>query len=279
MSSFGWGRDDWQRQARQQIDTKNQRIAAVLVPPGPLGPFHPAHRYITHPAEAPLRMSSTPLLRLATELHLEIFSYIRAHEDDFGEPHAWLWAVLALRGASRFFRNMLPPLTHDELLDLELTMRATSRGLQACRYCLRLRHMRHFSQAQTRNRGVPIDGVLGWAGNSVKSSQKRMKRFCVECGFAKTMDPGIEVGNGRYGIGSEVVVGVGEGERWVWCWWCRRLKKGEDAGTLGEGVCAGSCVACCTQHECIGGCVREEQAKRKAATKEWLLERRDLFLD
>jgi hypothetical protein len=277
MNSSSW---EWyQAHARAQVDTKNQRIATVLIPPGPIGPYHPAHRYIPHPAEAPLSMSSTPLLCLPTELHLEIFSYIRADEDVFGEPHAWLWTVLALRGASRFFRHMLPPLTHDELLDLELTLRATSRGLQACRYCLRLLHTDRFSQVQTRNRGVPIDGVLGWAGISVKSKEKRMKRFCVDCGFTKAVNPVLDIGKSRYGVGTEIIVGEGEGERWVWCWWCRELKKGEEAGILGEGACRGSCVACCTQHECRGSCLREEHEKRKAEAEAWLLERCDLDLD
>ncbi|KAF2451784.1 hypothetical protein P171DRAFT_426241 [Karstenula rhodostoma CBS 690.94] len=268
----------WHSWQNEHIHTKNQRIAAVLVPPGPIGPLHPAHRHIPHPAETPLG-STTPFLRLPTELHLEIFSHIRADEDVFDDPHAWLWAVLALRGASRLFRYMLPPLTHDELLELELTLRATSRGLQACRYCLCLRHTNHFSHAQAWQRGVPMDAVLGWAGFSVKSVEKRAKRFCVDCGFAKAMDPTLEIDKTRYGKGSEVMVGEGEGERWVWCWWCEGMKKGEEAGILGEEACTGSCAACCHQHGCEGACLREEQERRRAAAEEWIVERRDLELD
>ncbi|OAG08568.1 uncharacterized protein CC84DRAFT_1162497 [Paraphaeosphaeria sporulosa] len=289
-TSDNWSARNWQD---PRIDTKNQRIAALLVPPGPLGPFHPAHRYVPHPAETPLQ-STTPLLRFPTELHLEIFGHIRADGDTFedtrlmsesrakqvfGDPHAWLWTVLALRGTSRLFRYMLPPLTHDELLDLELTLRATSRGLQACRYCLCLRHTSHFSHAQTRQRGVPIDAVLGWAGYSVKSREKRAKRFCVDCGFAKAINPELDIGKVRYGKGSDVVVGESEGERWVWCWWCEKLKRGKEAGMLGKEACTGSCVSCCEKRACKGACVREEQDRRRTAAEEWIIERRELELD
>lgn len=234
-----------------------------------------------HPAETPLGMCSAPISRLPIELLLEILSYLRADEDIFYDPHACLWTVLALRGTSRLFRYILPPLTHDEVLDLELTIRATSKSLQACRYCICLRHTSHFAHTQTQQRGVPINAVLGWAGFTVRSREKRAKRFCVDCGFARALDPTLNIGKVRYGKGSDVVVDVGEGEseRWVWCWWCDKLKKGEEAGIIGKGACSGSCVACCNQHGCRGSCLRIEQERRKAAIGEWMVERRDLEHD
>ena len=382
MSSF----DTYMYRCEQEhnhrlLDDRNQRLAAILASPGPLGPNHPAHRS-PHPAECPSNPTSTPLLRLPTELHLEIFSHIRAKEDvceapnpvcrkfygvyydeDYEEydeyededededenedgdgdgdevedraedeaedidhvgdedgdgmnhhvhgddeahgsssdhdrdlvqpqidekqqthvgvdeePQVWLWTVLALRGTSRFFRHVLPALTHMELLQLEVTLRAASRTLLACRYCLRLRPARHFSRTQNKQYRVPLDALLNDSHMGFKSFEKRGKRMCLDCGFAQVMNPSIEIEKSRYPRGADVIVdGVdGHGERWVWCWWCGILKKGDDAGTLAtsgiackvsevKAACEGSCLQCCIDHGCTGSCVVAERRRRRAA--------------
>lgn len=267
--------DSWQERlsrrngAMSHIDQRNQRLAAILIPPGPIGPLHQAHSHIPHPAETPLRNSSSPLLRLPTELMLEIFGYIQAercvhedhdeNQDEIQDP--CLWAILALRGTCGVFRDMIPPLTHEELLDLEVTLRAQTQGLHACVCCLLLlRHQEEFSQAQVRiqNRGVAI-GACSW--QLLRLITSGIKRFCLDCGFAAAIDPSLERGKAGYAKGSDVVTFWGE--RWVWCWWCDQLKKGEEAGVVGKRGCRPSCAACCADHGCTGGCALLDRDKRR----------------
>lgn len=255
----------WEQTRSRQLDEKNKRLASVLSPPGPLGPYHPAHRS-RHMAETLLDSTSSPFLSLPAELHWEIFSHICAEDHVRDRGSTWLWTILALRGASRFFRHFLPPLTHMELLELETTLRATSKSLLACRYCLRLRPARRFSHTQVRQYAVSLETLFAETGMTFKSPKRRGKRFCADCGFVEAVGSRVELEKRRYQRGVEDM--VGEEGRWVWCWWCDTLKKGKDAGELGKHTCRGSCTACCREHECKGACVVEEQERRRAIAQE-----------
>lgn len=193
---------------------------------------------------------------------------MRADENDEEDAHEWLWTVLALRGVSRFFRHSIRPVSHMELLQLEMTLRATSRKLLACRYCVQLRSAHRFADSQIRRYGVSLDTLFAESGIAFKSPAKRGKRFCADCGFAQAIDPNLELEKSRYQKGTDVV--VGEDERWVWCWWCSTLKKGKDAGELRKDACRGSCATCCREHECKGRCVFEEQERRRMIAQDVL---------
>ncbi|KAJ0418531.1 hypothetical protein BJY00DRAFT_314897 [Aspergillus carlsbadensis] len=117
------------------------------------------------------------LLTLPPELHLLILTYLpfpsRTH--------------LAL--TCTYFHNLIPPMTHTELLAAESTEFATTRDLYACRYCLRLRHSSAFGDRMLHRR----------RGRRGKSAGRR---FCVECGLRPRGG-----GEARYGPGAKVVRG------------------------------------------------------------------------
>lgn len=164
-----------------------------------------------------------PLLRLATELHLEIISYL-PDVIDAEEVHDL--AVLRLRATNRYFHKLTPGPTHHELLHLEHLSFVTAHPLYACRFCVRLRPKSNFALAK-------LSGKTGINGFS------RWKRFCADCGFDTTFVGKSE----RYSPGARAVVC---GTDWVWCILCRKVKKGEAA----RKVCVQMCHACYG----IGGC-------------------------
>ncbi|KAG2421117.1 hypothetical protein HFD88_000733 [Aspergillus terreus] len=115
------------------------------------------------------------LLGLPPELHLLIASLL-----DFPD-------VLRLRFTSRYFHQLIPPLTHLQLLQAETTDYAIAHDLYACRYCLRLRSAVRFADRMLRRRRG-------------RSGRDAGKRFCVECG----MQP--RRGEARYGPGAQLVI-------------------------------------------------------------------------
>jgi hypothetical protein len=156
-----------------------------------------------------------PLLRLATELHLAIISFLPDLQDARDEDDV---ARLQLRRTNCYFRNLVPPPTHDELLSLELVSFRSS--VYACKFCLYLRPRNKFASKM-------LEGKTGMNGGS------RYKRFCADCGFDTTV-----VGQSqRYCPGTRACV---DGVDWVWCKCCRVVKKGEEA----EAMCVGLCRAC-----------------------------------
>jgi hypothetical protein len=182
------------------------------------------------PSTTPPQPSSLPpLLRLATELHLAIISFLPDLKDTRDEHDV---ALLQLRRTNHYFRGLVPRPTHDDLLSLEWALSKYS--VYACQFCRYLRPGNKFAAAM-------LKGPKGINGAS------RYKRFCADCGFDTTV-----VGKSqRYCPGTRACVG---GVDWVWCKYCKIVKKGEEA----EAMCVGLCRACYGRWgcRCRDGCGR-----------------------
>ena len=157
--------------------------------------------------------SIPPILRLATELHLNIVSQLK----DADEGGAF--AARHLRLTNRHFYNIVEQATHSELLRVEQTEWAMERRLYACMYCIRLRHASKFADTMLK-------------GKTGRNGTQTYRRFCVDCGFAPPK------GQTRYSAGTEVRV---NGTRWVWCQRCKVVKSGDVAGKAG---CFKLCETC-----------------------------------
>lgn len=156
-----------------------------------------------------------PLLRLAPELHLAIISFLPGFKDANGDRDL---ALLQLRRTNRYFRSLVPPPTHDDLLSLELALCKYS--VYACKFCLCLQPKTKFASAMLKGK----TGINGGA---------RDRRFCAECGFDTTV-----VGSSqRYCAGTRACV---DGVNWVWCKRCNFVRKWEEAIS----VCVGLCKEC-----------------------------------
>ncbi len=167
-----------------------------------------------------------PLLRLATELHLTIISFLPDLKDAKDEDDL---ALLQLRRTNHYFRNLILPPTHNDLLCLELAL--VKYRIYACKFCLRLQPMTKFTSTMLKGK----TGING---------QARDRRFCADCGFDTTV-----VGQSqRYCPGTRACV---NGVDWVWCKHCKLVKKCEDANS----VCVGLCKACYKKSGC--GCSLE----------------------
>jgi hypothetical protein len=172
-----------------------------------------------------------PLLRLATELHLTIISYL-PNLKDAKDDHDL--ALLQLRRTNRYFHNLIPPPTHTDLLALEKVHCKNSR--YACKFCLRLRPARASAPSMLKGKTGP-------------NGQYRERRFCADCGF----DTKVLRTSQRYSPGTRVCVGQVD---WVWCNHCRLVKKGERASPCAKSVCYGMCAACYDTTGCRCGPVR-----------------------
>lgn len=161
-----------------------------------------------------------PFLRLPTELHLQILNYVRQSP----------WSIISIRCTNRFLRSLTPPLTYDELMECE-NVYAIENGLRACRYCLFMRPKEHFAK-------------------KMLNPNRRYKRFCLDCGFARYYHPGKRIDGMRYMRGTEVRVLGKRWNRWVWCMYCGKLKKGFAAGAR---VHPGACEKCCEEEKCGRG--------------------------
>jgi hypothetical protein len=160
--------------------------------------------------------TSPPLMRLATELHLAIISFFPNLKDAKDETDITL---LQLRRTNRYFRSLVLPPTHNDLLSLEL-IEPFKRSKYACRFCLRLR-------PKTKFASIKLKGKTGLGGTN------REKRFCVDCGFDTTVS-----GQGQgYCPGTCVHV---NGLHWLWCRKCKLVQKGEETNS----GCLVLCKAC-----------------------------------
>jgi hypothetical protein len=177
-----------------------------------------------------------PFLRLATELHLAIISFLPDLHDARDEHDL---ARLQLRRTNCYFRNLVPPPTHDELLSLELAL--ANYSVYACKFCPYLKPRNKFAAKM-------LEGKTSIHG------RWRYKRFCADCGFDTTV-----VGQSqRYCPGTRACV---DGVDWVWCKCCKVVKRGEEA----EAMCVGLCRACygrwgCTCRDRCGRPLRDTTA-------------------
>ncbi|KAE8379599.1 hypothetical protein BDV26DRAFT_259128 [Aspergillus bertholletiae] len=115
-----------------------------------------------------------------------------------------------------YFNDLLPSLSHRELLQAELTDFALAHDIYTCRYCLRLRPAAKFADRMLR-RG------RGRYGRDAE------RRFCVECGLMPRS------GAARYGPGAQIVI---QGVTFVICMVCREFAIGvKDQFSKGIAMC------------------------------------------
>ncbi|OJJ34723.1 hypothetical protein ASPWEDRAFT_39804 [Aspergillus wentii DTO 134E9] len=113
--------------------------------------------------------------------------------------------ILYLKMTNTYFYDLIPKLSHSELLLAEESDYALERELYTCRYCLRLRPAWRFADRMHRRR-------RSLHGRDVH------KRFCVECGLKPRDD-----GNARYGPGAQIVI---QGCLFVICIYCKEFGRG-----------------------------------------------------
>lgn len=132
------------------------------------------------------------LLELPTEIHLLVIDRLFFRDK------------INLKLACAYFHDLIPRLSHGELLAAETSDYALKRDLYACRYCLRLLPASRFADRMLRKRRGKYGGDAD-------------RRFCVDCGL-KPRD-----GAARYGPGAQVTMA---GDFYVICMSCRGFKKG-----------------------------------------------------
>ncbi|KAL2869243.1 F-box domain protein [Aspergillus lucknowensis] len=154
------------------------------------------------------------LLSLPPELHLLIISNLSFPD------------LTCLKVTCSYFYHLIPPMSHEELLEAECTAFAIDKDLYACRYCLRLRSGGRFADRMLRRR-------RGRRGRHAG------RRFCVQCG----LKPRGDSGEARYGPGAQVVM---MGTAYVLCAECRRLGVAgmQRVGAMQPGALSHLCEQC-----------------------------------
>lgn len=109
-----------------------------------------------------------------------------------------------LKRTCAYFYDLVPPLSHGELLDAETSDYARGRDLYACRYCLRLLPASEFADRMLRRRRG-------------KYGRHADRRFCVACGL-KPRDAAA-----RYGPGAHITMG---NTFYVICISCNTFQRG-----------------------------------------------------
>jgi hypothetical protein len=144
----------------------------------------------------------TTLSNLPCEIHLDIIARL---------PYN---AKASLRSTNRYFRSLIPPFTHHDLLVAEREEYAAAHNLLTCKYCLRLLHRSEFGNNMTKKR-------------KARGGSESYNRFCVRCGLHPP--PGC------------LLYSRGQCVKWgshtftvVFCAECRKIELTEDNGTLME---------------------------------------------
>ncbi|KAJ4368973.1 hypothetical protein N0V83_006055 [Neocucurbitaria cava] len=176
------------------------------------------------------------MLCMPVEMHDAIFNELKLSDAVAGNVYGQ-----RLRQTNRYFFGLIElidPPDHNTLLYLEKTPWAEDNDIFTCKYCLTLRHKSAFG-----------DGML--QGNRARGGCDSKKRFCADCGFD------VSASGSRYPRSTDTMV---NGERWVWCRDCRKVKKGDEAGL-------DICQQCC--RDCYGayGCACEKKEKCCSAEK------------
>lgn len=133
-----------------------------------------------------------PFFRLPPELHVLITSFLPIEDQ------------LQFRLTCAYAYDVIPPLSHEELLLAESTDWARRKDVYACRYCLRLRPASQFAESMLRRRRS-------------REGRDSSKRFCVDCGLKPRN------GTARYGPGAHVIV---HGRFYVVCLYCGTFQPG-----------------------------------------------------
>lgn len=115
-----------------------------------------------------------PLLRLPTELHLEIIEYLQITYHSSCNPIDIL-SLLNLHLTSRVFYSLLAAPTFSDLHIYKHSPFVREMGLYTCNYCVRLRHGSCFSRRQIKSP----------RGHRGKDSGKRV---CLDCAAAPVLE-------------------------------------------------------------------------------------------
>ncbi|KAL4926692.1 uncharacterized protein BDV17DRAFT_149910 [Aspergillus undulatus] len=118
--------------------------------------------------------------------------------------------LLHLRAVCQSFRELIPPLSLEELLQEEVSKFGMSRNLYACGVCMCLRRRQNFADNMVK-------------GRKAKCGTDAGRRFCLECG----MNPFL--GTARYTKGCYISM---MGEQHVVCAFCGKLSLAEREGSV-----------------------------------------------
>ncbi|BCS26874.1 F-box domain protein [Aspergillus puulaauensis] len=142
-------------------------------------------------------MAKCPIFSLPREIHDVIIDYL-------GPPEH-----LHLRAVCQSFRELIPPLCIQQLLQVEVSDFGLAKDLYTCRDCMRLRPRAKFADNMVKKK-------------KAKGCAEAGKRFCVECGTSPNANSPLPA-TARYTRGCHVVI---LGEHHVVCYPCGRFGLG-----------------------------------------------------
>lgn len=123
--------------------------------------------------------------------------------------------LIRLKMTCRHFNALIPPLSVEQMMEVEVSAFGRQNDLYTCRDCMRLRPRTRF------------------ADNMVKKKRARSgvdagKRFCVDCGINPRR------GTTRYTRGSNIII---QGEQYVICRSCGSFRAAAVEGSRNAGEC------------------------------------------
>lgn len=178
-------------------------------------------------------MAKCTIFSLPREIHDVIINYL--------DPPDYLH----LRAVSQSFRKLIPPLSIQQLLQVEVSDFGLAKDLYTCRDCKRLRPRAKFADNMVKRK-------------KAKARSEAGKRFCVECGTgtSRTLNANANSlpATSRYPRGCHVVI---LGVHHVVCYSCGRFGLG-----WGErGVYMDECRDCQLQERCLERWTEAEEHK------------------
>ncbi|KAL4912288.1 hypothetical protein BDW62DRAFT_194995 [Aspergillus aurantiobrunneus] len=172
-------------------------------------------------------MAKRTIFDLPREIHQLIL--------EFAEP----LDLLHLRAVCQSFRELIPPPTIQQLLQVEVSDFGYTKDIYTCRDCMRLRPRARFADKMVKKKKSKVSSDAG-------------KRFCVDCGT----NPNLLPETARYTRGCHVVI---LGEHHVVCYCCGRF--GPAAGE--RGVYMDECRDCQLQDRFLDRWDDEHKERRK----------------
>ncbi|KAE8324450.1 hypothetical protein BDV39DRAFT_180516 [Aspergillus sergii] len=145
----------------------------------------------------------TTLLDLPTEIHQHIAQCL-----DFP-------SLIQLKLVCQHFYALLPPLSFNRMLEVEVSAFGMQKDLYTCGDCLRLRPRARFADNMVKKKRA-------------KFAVGAKKRFCVDCGV------NARQGTTRYTRGSQIIV---QGEQYVICRSCGAFREAAVEGGRNMSEC------------------------------------------
>lgn len=179
-----------------------------------------------------VEMAKCTIFSLPRETHEVIIDYLDPPDH------------LHLRAVSQSFRELIPPLRIQQLLQVEVSDFGLTKDLYTCRDCMRLRPRAKFADNMVKRKKAKAGAEAG-------------KRFCVECGTSPNPNP-LLPGTSRYTRGCHVVI---LGEQHVVCYSCGRFSLA--AGD--RGVYTDECRDCRLQETFLEQWAEAHKARQKQA--------------